>query len=125
MVLKTGYERVIRPALSIRTNLLYPTPNNSPRTDMKINLILGIVIFFGLAIFCIGENNPAFMGTGSLLTLAGGALSFGISASGTFSRFTTCGCLRRGSNKRLVGVYYWCCTNTGNTNDNRKYLAQQ
>lgn len=92
---------------------------------MKINLILGVVVFFGLAIFCNGENNPADLGTGDFLTLAGGALFFGISASGIFFRFKICGCLRRGSNKRLGGIYYWCCTNTGNTNDNRKHMGQQ
>ena len=51
---------------------------------MKINLILGIVVFFGLAILSIGENIPAFMDTASLLIVAGGALCFGVTASGTF-----------------------------------------
>lgn len=51
---------------------------------MKINLILGIVVFFGLAILSIGENIPALMDTASLLIVAGGALCFGVTASGTF-----------------------------------------
>lgn len=51
---------------------------------MKINLILGCVIFFGLAALYIGENIPSFWDTAFLLMVAGGALYFGLSASGTF-----------------------------------------
>ena len=51
---------------------------------MKINLILGIFVFFGLATLSIGENIPAFWDTACLLIVAGGALCFGLSASGTF-----------------------------------------
>ena len=51
---------------------------------MRINLILGIVVFFGLATLSIGENIPAFWDTACLLIVAGGALCFGLSASGTF-----------------------------------------
>ena len=51
---------------------------------MKINLILGIVVFFGLATLSIGENIPAFWDTACLLIVVGGALCFGLSASGSF-----------------------------------------
>ena len=60
------------------------TFSSPPKTHMKINLILGIVVFFGLAALSVGENIPAFWDTACLLIVVGGALCFGLSASGSF-----------------------------------------
>ncbi len=50
---------------------------------MKINLWVGVVFFLGLIVLATAEYFWAFVDSASLLVVSGGALCFGISASGS------------------------------------------
>ena len=50
---------------------------------MKINVLLGIVIFCATATLTLLENLPQFIDPASLIIVTGGALGFGISSSGS------------------------------------------
>ena len=51
---------------------------------MKINVYLGIILFCAIVALSILENLPAFIDPASLIIVTGGALSFGISSTGSF-----------------------------------------
>lgn len=51
---------------------------------MKINVLLGVIIFCALTWFAVLENLPGFIDLASCIIVIGGALCFGISSTGSY-----------------------------------------
>lgn len=49
---------------------------------MKINVLLGIIIFGGITTLAVSENLPAFIDTASFIVVIGGAFCFALSSGG-------------------------------------------
>ena len=49
---------------------------------MKINVLLGIIIFGVVTTLAVSENLPAFIDAASLIIVLGGAFCFGLSSGG-------------------------------------------